>query len=135
MDFVATDPLQRLVRTSTESLAAAMRSRRPVESAAVSQECDARRCRMVLDAARREIERLRDRLVFAEQDRLARNRGEESAPDPLSAPPTERKAYAPDPPGKTPEHRDVTPPDPAELVRVLNYFHITNVATLLDVLA
>ena len=90
---------------------------------------------MVLDAARREIERLRDRLVFADQDSLARIRGEERAPDPLSAPPTERKAYAPDPPGKTPEHRDVTPPDPAELVRVLNYFHITNIATLLDVLA
>ena len=55
-------------------------------------------------------------------------------PETLSAPPTGRKAYAPDPVGKPSVPGD-TPPPEVEQVPVLNYLHVTNLGTLLDVMA
>ena len=136
---VAADPVERLIRVHTESLATAMRNRQARQAAPASQECDARRCRIVLNAARREIDRLRRGVIQpAQADSFQpslRSMGVDTPPDPLASPPTGRMSYAPDPLGKPSDFRDVTPPDPAEIVRAMNYFHVTNLGTLLDVLA
>ncbi|MHC4209390.1 MAG: hypothetical protein ACYSWT_06705 [Planctomycetota bacterium] len=95
-------------------------------------------CRNRLRAAVMEISRLqRGILTAGERAQLEPppRRAEDVPPDPKASPPAERKAYAPDPPGRPPEIKDPTPPDPAELVRVVNWFHVTNMWTLLDVLA
>ena len=102
-------------------------------------ECDDRQCRIRLNAARREIDRLR--------------RGFDHVnPPPLPPPPpqierfeptfeivppgaAERKPYAPDPLGKPTTLRLPPPPDPTAAVWVTNYFHVTNLGTLLDMLA
>ncbi|MHC4949039.1 MAG: hypothetical protein ACYTG1_12405 [Planctomycetota bacterium] len=102
-------------------------------------------CRQKLNAADREIDRLRSglagRIYGAALRRvwfLAPRPVEPVATAelaPLSAPPADRRPYAPAPLGAVPEHRDPTPPDPAETVRVINPYHVTNLGTLLDVLA
>jgi len=98
--------------------------------------CDDRQCRIRLNAARREIDRLR--------------RGFDHVGPPPPRPPierfeptfeivppgaAERKPYAPDPLGKPTVLRLLPPPDPAAAVWVTNYFHVTNLGTLLDMLA
>ena len=98
--------------------------------------CDARQCRIRLNAARREIDRLRRGF-----DHL----GPPPPPPPIDrfeptleiVPPgaAERKPYAPDPLGKPTALRLPPPPDPAAAVWVANYFHVTNLGTLLDMLA
>ena len=54
--------------------------------------------------------------------------------DELAAPPTGRKAYAPDPVG-TPLEPAETPPDPSERVEAIDFLQVTNLGTLLDLLA
>ena len=95
--------------------------------------CDDRQCRIRLNAARREIDRLR--------------RGFDHVgppPPPGRFEPTieivppgaaERRPYAPDPLGKPTVLRLLPPPGPAAAVWVTNYFHVTNLGTLLDMLA
>ena len=137
--FNVFDPVERLIRVHAESLATALRNRQASETAPASRECDAGQCRIVLNAARREIDRLRRGLVQPAQADMFQPSPHRLAhdvpPDPKASPPSDRKSYAPDPLGKPTEFRDVTPPDPAEIVRVVNYFHVTNLGTLLDVLA
>jgi hypothetical protein len=95
-------------------------------------------CRNRLLAAVMEISRLqRGILTAGERAQLEPppRRVEDVPPDPKASPPAERKAYAPDPPGRPTEVKDPTPPDPAEPVPVVKRLHVTNVWTLLDVLA
>ncbi len=114
-----------------EARADAMRDRPDRETAAALDECDARRCRLLLGVARRELERLR-RPPLEPVDTF--ERGADRPPDLLAAPPQERKAYAPDPLGK-PTPPGETPPQAAEVLEAVNHFHVTNLGTLLDVLA
>jgi hypothetical protein len=95
-------------------------------------------CRLQLRDAVLEISRLQRGILTAGERAFLEcpdRRVEDVEPDPRACPPTARKAYAPDPVGKPTVRRDTTPPDPSEEVRVLNWFHITNLGTLLDVLA
>ncbi|MHC4413847.1 MAG: hypothetical protein ACYS0G_01045 [Planctomycetota bacterium] len=140
---ITNDPLERLIRVHTESLATAMRNRQAREAASVARECDARQGRIVLNAARREIDRLRRGLFRAAEAALLRQPVREilidapsdPAPEPRASPPAERKSYAPAPIGQPTVFPDATPPDPSEVVRVVNPFHVTNLGTLLDILA
>jgi hypothetical protein len=119
---MATDPLERISRVAV--------ARRGCGADA--------ECRERLKAAVMKISRLqRGILTAGERAFLERppRRVEDVPPDPKASPPAERKAYAPDPLGKPPEIENPTPPDPAEAVRVVNWLHITNMGTLLDVLA
>ena len=95
--------------------------------------CDARQCRIRLNAARREIDRLRRGI-----DHVG------PPPPPGRFEPTieivppgaaQRKPYAPDPLGKPTPLRLPPPPDPAGAIWLTNYLHVTNLGTLLDALA
>ncbi len=137
---VPADPVVRLIRLTQASLETARRFSRAREITAEPDRCDPRLCRIRLYPTEREISHLRHELArlarppirdvfepsrrFPEPDR---------PPDPLSSPPTKRKAYAPDPIGKPAPRRD-TPPDPAETLHLINYFRITNEGSLIDLL-
>ena len=124
---IPADPIAYPVRVSHERLAAAVRAGKTQEP---HHECEALRCRVVLAAQRREIDRLRGALARAPRA------GEElPAPDPRASPPAEHKAYAPDPIGKPPVLRESLPPDAPPPVSVLHHEHITNIGSMLDVLA
>ena len=56
-------------------------------------------------------------------------------PDMPTSPPAERKAYAPDPLGKVAPSPEIPPPPPLRIISIDNFYHITNLGTLLDVLA
>jgi hypothetical protein len=63
------------------------------------------------------------------------DRLESTSCDTLADPPARTKLYAVDPIGTMPARRG---PEPAELpprIHVLNHYHVTNLGTLLDVLA
>ncbi len=137
---VTADPVDRLIRLTQASLETARRFSRAREITAEPGRCDPRLCRIRLHPTERELSHLRHELArlarppirdvfepsrrFPEPDR---------PPDPLSSPPTKRKAYAPDPIGK-PAQRRATPPDPAETLHLINYFRITNEGSLIDLL-
>jgi hypothetical protein len=137
---VAADPVDRLIRLTQASLETARRFSRAREITAEPGRCDPRLCRIRLHPTEREISHLRAELarlarppirdVFEPSRRLPEP---DRPPDPLSSPPTERKAYAPDPIGKPAPPRD-TPPDPAETLHLINYFRITNEGSLIDLL-
>ncbi|MHC4080177.1 MAG: hypothetical protein ACYS15_09035 [Planctomycetota bacterium] len=94
-------------------------------------------CRDHLRAAVMEISRLQRGILTAGERAFLEpppRRPEDIPPDPKASPPTERKAYAPDPVGKPSEPRDTTPPDPSEQLRVISWFNITNMGTILDIL-
>ena len=140
----APHPVERLIRAHAERHARPhVRSdavRRAVRIArAPGPGCDRRQCRILLNAARREIDRRRGGLLTAAERMLVARRAEPSGAGPpqvpAASPPTQPKAYAPAPVGKPAVVRGTTPPDPAELVRAINYFHVTNLGTLLDMLA
>ena len=136
----AADPVHRLVQLTQASFETVRRFSRAREITAEPGRCDPRLCRIRLHPTEREISHLRAELArlarppirdvfepsrrFPEPDR---------PPDPLSAPPTERKAYAPNPIGKPVEPREV-PPDVAETLHLINYFRITNEGSLIDLL-
>ena len=102
-------------------------------------ECDDRQCRIRLNAARREIDRLRRGFDHVGPPPLPPPRPpiERFEPTFEIVPPgaAERKPYAPDPLGKPTALRLLPPPDPAAAVWAINYFHVTNLGTLLDMLA
>lgn len=147
--FAATtaDPVHRLIRLTQASLETARRFSRAREITAEPDRCDPRLCRIRLYPTEREISHLRHELarlarppirdVFEPSRRLpepSRRLPEpDRLPDPLSSPPTKRKAYAPDPIGKPAQPR-ATPPDPAETLHLINYFRITNEGSLIDLL-
>ena len=58
-----------------------------------------------------------------------------TAPDRLSAPPTEGKLYAPPPVGKPTPVDEGAPPDTAVRVVRIDYFYLTPAGESLDVLA
>ena len=58
-----------------------------------------------------------------------------TAPDPLSAPPTERKPYAPPPVGKPTPVEESPPPETERRVVRIDYFYLTPSGESLDVLA
>jgi hypothetical protein len=131
---IAAEAPQRGVRVASAHRQEATRAR-AARDAAVDRVCLAdAECRSRLRAAVMEISRLQRGILTAGERSFLR-RVEDLPPDPKAAPPAERKAYAPDPPGRPTEFPDPTPPDPSEQVRVVNWFHITNMGTLLDVLA
>jgi hypothetical protein len=122
---IPADPIAYPVRASHERLAEAVREGRTEEP---HHECEARQCRVVLAAHRREIDRLRRALVQAPRADV-----ELPAPDPMASPPTERMTYAPDPIGKPPVLRESLPPDAPPPVSVLLHEHFTLIGSLLDV--
>ena len=126
------EPLTYPVRTTSERLASVTLSCDP-QAPPCPDDCDAQRCRIVLAAARREIDLLRRGVIS--EDRFEPGPREPDPPlDPNAAPPTTRMAYAPDPIGKPAELRSELPPDqPAAQTAPLYY--VTNLGTLLDVLA
>ena len=136
----AADPVHRLVRLTQASLETARRYSRAREITAEPGRCDPRLCRIRLHPTERQISHLRHELarlarppirdVFEPSHRLLEL---DQPPDPLSSPPTKRKAYAPDPIGKpAPPH--ATPPDVAESLHLINYLRITNEGSLIDLL-
>ncbi len=136
----AADPGHRLVQLTQASLETARRFSRAREITAEPGRCDPRLCRIRLHPTEREISHLRHELarlvrppirdVFEPSRRLPEP---DRPPDPLSSPPTKRKAYAPDPIGKPAEPREV-PPDVAETLHLINYIRITNEGSLIDLL-
>jgi len=46
-----------------------------------------------------------------------------------------RKAYAPDPLGKPHSAPELPPPPPLRMIAIDNFYHVTNLGTLLDLLA
>ncbi len=140
----APDPGERLIQTHRESLATATRNRLARGALPIRFECEAARCRIILNAARREIGRLRQGLLTAAEESLVRRRVDrvelaerpaDTPPAPHASPPTERMSYAPDPVGKPSVSREVIPPEPGAELPVENYSHVTNLGTLLDVVA
>ncbi len=133
-------PIGKEISHFRHELATARRLNRTREINAEPGRCDPRLWRIRLHPTEREISRFRQELAntvrppirdvfepsrrFPEPDR---------PPDPLSSPPTKRKAYAPDPIGKPAEPREV-PPDVAESLHLINYFRITNEGSLIDLL-
>jgi hypothetical protein len=69
------------------------------------------------------------------RDVRCRSHADEAPPDALAAPPTERKAYAVAPPGRPTDLPDPTPPDPDARREIPVWIPVTNLGTLLDVLA
>ncbi len=137
---VAADPVHRLVQLTQVSLETARRFNRAREITAEPGRFDPRLCRIRLHPTEREISRFRQEMahvirppirdVFEPSRRLPEP---DRPPDPLSSPPTKRKAYAPDPIGKPAQPRE-TPPDVAESLHLINYFRITNEGSLIDLL-
>lgn len=133
------DPVERILEVSQQSLDEAGRNRL-ARAVRVDVGCDAIQCRIRLDAAAREISRLRRGLLGAAEaaavSRLVPPPSDsETRPDPLAAPPAKRKAYAPAPIGKPSPPRDAAPVERAGEIPLINFFRITNMGTLLDVLA
>jgi hypothetical protein len=69
------------------------------------------------------------------RDVRCRSHVDEAPPDTLAAPPTERKAYAVDPPGRPTRLPEPTPPDPDARETIPVWIPVTNLGTLLDILA
>jgi len=136
-------PVDRMIRVHAASMARAACFRRESAIAGEHKPSDARQCRIVVNALRREIDRLRrgiDRVDIrgavtrARECIAASDAGRDPCGPPASPPPT-RKAYAPDPLGKVRESAAIPPPPPPRVISIDNYYHITNLGTLLDVLA
>ena len=134
------DPVHRLVQLTQASLETARRFNRAREITAEPGRCEPGLHGIRLHVTEREISHLRHELarlarppirdVFEPSRRFPEP---DQPPDPLSSPPTKRKAYAPDPIGKTAPPREV-PPDVAETLHLINYFRITNEGSLIDLL-
>jgi hypothetical protein len=132
-----------MIRVHAASLALAARRREQSAACRTGEPCDARQCRLVVNALQREIDRLRrgvdcvdlcpGRLRPAPAERGAGV--EDRIPDGPSSPPAARKAYAPDPLGKPAPAPEVPPPPPLRIISLDNFYHITNLGTLLDLLA
>ncbi len=99
----------------------------------VGNTCGPAECRILLDAAHREISRLRQGMLEA-ADRVALERVAATPPDPLSSPPTKARPYAP-PPLAEPTPRDAEPPEPAAGPPRPQGYYVTNQWSLVDVLA
>jgi hypothetical protein len=136
-------PVDRMIRVHAASVARAARCRRESAIAGAPGPSDARRCRIVVNALRREIDRLRrgiDRVDLCGAATRAREcfaapaAGRNPCGPPASPPPA-RKGYAPDPLGKVREAAAIPPPPPPPVISIDNYCHITNLGTLLDMLA
>jgi phage-related baseplate assembly protein len=141
---IATDPTARLLRFVASSLARSARLREAARAVEAAARCDASsgQCRILLDAAQREIDRLR-RGTDCVQITSSQTSDKPFAPriveapavDSHATPPQQRKAYAVDPLGRwlqSPSH-DAAPPFPAPPLGLL-LLQITNLGTLLDVL-
>ena len=136
----AADPVHRLVLLTQASLETARSFNRAREITAEPGRCEPGLHGIRLHVTEREISHLRHELarlarppirdVFEPSRRFPEP---DQPPDPLSSPPTKRKAYAPDPIGKPAPPREV-PPDVAETLHLINYFRITNEGSLIDLL-
>jgi len=140
---MAEHPVDRMIRVHAASMARAARCLCESATARENKPSDARQCRIVVNALRREIDRLRrgiDRVdvrgavTRARECIAARDAGRDPCGPPSSMPPT-RKTYGPDPLGKVKEAAAIPPPPPPRVISIDNYYHITNLGTLLDVLA
>ncbi|UCD75702.1 MAG: hypothetical protein JSV91_02070 [Phycisphaerales bacterium] len=149
---VCSDPGDRVIRLHAASLAKAAEARRAANDVAAAGSCrwmDAGQCRILLNEARREIDRLRRgedradlsltawRIRELEAELAARRQDDDEnmAPDPSASPPKQRMAYANDPIGKIPPPEAKVPSPPAPTIEIASYFHVTNLGTLLDALA
>ena len=137
----ADDPIGRLIRVHAASIAHAARYEGRRSRDADGAASDAGQCRIIVNDLQREIDRLRrgldcvDVRLTAEPTAAADDNGLPSAGgDSYAVRSAGRKGYAPDPLGKAPPpSEDASPaPRPRPLA---NHFHVTNVGTLLDVLA
>ena len=96
--------------------------------------CDPRQCRILLNDARRQIDRLRrgiDHIGKPDRRAVVEVQLPEHEPPATSPPP--RKAYAVDPVGKPNVPRPAPPPEPGAMI--VSGLRVTNVGTLLDTLA
>jgi len=154
-DPIITSPLSGRRHPSVAETFAARFVIRPVASVEVrpahqprpaAETLDAGQCRIWLNECRREIDRLRagrEVLATRELDPAVQQRagGSVSASrvdgpsGTLADPPTERKLYAVDPLAVMPDPRHPDPVERPPRIRVLNHYHVTNLGTLLDVLA
>ncbi len=134
----AAEPAHRLVYLTQASFDTARRFNRAREITAEPGQRDPRMCRIRVHSTEHEISRFRQELVLRppihdvfepSRDWLDRD----MPPNPISSPPTERMSYAPDPIGKPAEPREA-PPDVAEVLRLINYFQISNEGSLIDLL-
>ncbi|MDY7109151.1 MAG: hypothetical protein SYC29_11005 [Planctomycetota bacterium] len=129
------------VHAASLALAAPHRSR--PAAGGDGEPCDPRQCRLVVNDLKRTIERLRRGFDCIDLCGTARRgcaigeadaRGDRwSAPAPAA--PAARKAYAPDPLGKPTPAPELPPPPPPRFIFLDSVYRITNVGTLLDVLA
>jgi hypothetical protein len=114
----------------------------------VHETLDAGQCRIWLNELRREIDRLRMGLDVRPEkvvvDLSAEAHGLEyvgfyarcgEMRENLSEPPTRPKLYAVEPLAVMPDRRQPDPVEQPPRIRVLNHYHVTNLGTLLDVLA
>jgi hypothetical protein len=143
-------------RSITESFAARFAARpaptveasRPAhQPRPVTETLDAGQCRIWLNECRREIDRLRMGLdVRPERAPVDGAKAPVSpylgfdAPcgeqrESLSDPPKEPKLYAVEPLSAMPDRRHPGPVEQPPRIHVLNHYHVTNLGTLLDVLA
>lgn len=136
-------PVDRMIRVHAASQALAARNREQSAAGRASEPRDARQCRLVVNALKREIDRLRRGIDCVEiGDARLRSRPvdcemglEARLPDMPTSPPAARKAYAPDPLGKPAPAPEMPPPPPLRIISLDNHYHITNLGTLLDLLA
>jgi hypothetical protein len=129
------------VHASSLALAAHRRSRASMEQA--GEPCDSRQCRLIINDLQREIDRLRRGFdcvdLYRPRRRSRALEGLEGTRDRCpELPPSgsaARKAYAPAPLGKPSPGPELPPPPPLRIIFLDNFYHITNLGTLLDLLA
>jgi hypothetical protein len=101
---------------------------------------DGRQCRIWLNEARREIDRLRGSLARPPVPRCDTVQIGPAWPDTDTCPEVSRSdsarsIYAPPPLGDVSNFQPRELPPPPQVPHVANYFHVTNLGSLLDVLA
>ena len=136
-------PVDWMIRVHAASLALAARRREQSAAGRAGEPCDTRQCRLVVNALQREIDRLRRGVDCVDlcAGRLrpppaeCASGVEDRIPGGPTSPPAVRKAYAPDPLGKPAPAAKMPPPPPLRIIFLDNFYHITNLGTLLDLLA
>lgn len=141
-DALAFNAVDRLIKVHQASLQRAehLREANPPRSTAEPTDCPA--CRAHINALEREISRLRrglerpEPIEHTQPDEPLRPHRPDDFDRPLDPSVQERRPYAVDPLNLDALRGDAPPPaDPALVNRIENYYHITNLGTLLDVLA
>lgn len=136
----------RLIRFGGTSLESAYHFKKAREITADSRGCDDRSCRIRLNAAEREIDRLRDGLNrnvrrtiqdivdFSHEHVIKHEYNDDNRPpNELSSPPTERKVYAPDPLGKPSPIAELLP-EKINTRPAIDYLHMLYVGSIIDLI-